>query len=58
MNATHPIHRTLRIRQQNLNKSPVAFSHLISTNLPKDWDIILIQEPHLDKLELTKASGG
>lgn len=46
----------LRIWQQNLNKSLTAQDHLLnSANLDK-YDLIMIQEPYLDRMELTRAS--
>jgi len=44
MNGTTP-HNQLRIWQQNLNKSLTAQLHLLNTASPKDWDILLLQEP-------------
>jgi len=37
----------LHILQINLNKSKIAHLDLISYIKGKDWDIILIQEPHI-----------
>lgn len=37
----------LRILQINLNKSRIAHLDLIGYIKGKDWDIILIQEPHI-----------
>jgi ribonuclease HI len=53
-----PTPHMLRIYQQNLNKSPVAHADFIAKVNPKDWDLALIQEPYLDKYELTKVSKG
>ena len=44
MNGTTPRNQ-LRIWQQNLNKSLTAQLHLLNTASPKDWDILLLQEP-------------
>ena len=44
MNGTPPRNQ-LRIWQQNLNKSLTAQLHLLNTASPKDWDILLLQEP-------------
>ncbi|RPD56722.1 hypothetical protein L227DRAFT_508062, partial [Lentinus tigrinus ALCF2SS1-6] len=46
---------TLRIWQQNLNKSLDAQSYLINTALDDSYDIIALQEPYLDWNKLTRA---
>src|SRR6201996_1194005 len=48
--------QTVRIWQQNLNKSPVAQLHLLNSLNPSLYDIAAIQEPHLDFQGLTRAS--
>ena len=48
--------QTVRIWQQNLNKSPVAQLHLLNALNPSLYDIAAIQEPHLDFQGLTRAS--
>jgi hypothetical protein len=40
--------KTLRIRQQNLNKSLIATEHILHSSAPDDFDIIAIQEPYID----------
>src|SRR6266481_2377464 len=47
---------TLRIWQQNLNKSDKAHYDLINTPLHKSWDILALQEPYVDKLGKTKEN--
>ena len=39
---------TLKIRQQNLNKSLIATEHLLNSKAPDDYDILAIQEPYID----------
>ena len=46
----------LRIWQQNLNRSKIAQLEMLETADPNEWDILLLQEPYLDKVELTRAS--
>lgn len=48
--------RTVRIWQQNLNKSPVAQLHFLNSLDPTLYDIAAIQEPYLDFQGLTRAS--
>src|SRR5437762_2011793 len=56
--ASTPAHtRNIRIWQQNLNKSRTAQDIFIqSPTLHLQYDILLIQEPYLDKNGATKAS--
>ncbi|KAF9480704.1 hypothetical protein BDN70DRAFT_804789, partial [Pholiota conissans] len=49
-----PLNR-LRILQINLNKSNKGHLDLINKPLSKDWDIILIQEPHITKMGLIRT---
>ena len=46
---THPSQKltSLRILQINLNKSEKAHLELINNIKAKDWDIVLVQEPHI-----------
>ncbi len=48
MSAQHPLNR-LRILQLNMNKSEAAHLDLLNRNLPKFWDIVCLQEPHITK---------
>lgn len=48
----------LRIMQINLNKSPNLHHKLINGNLHTDWDIILIQEPHMNYYKHIKTTKG
>ena len=45
-----------RIWQQNLNKLDKAQFDLINSSLHKDWDLLLLQEPYIDKFGNTKAT--
>ena len=45
----------LRIWQQNLNKSLTSQQHLLNTASPRDWDILLLQEPWFGNT-VTRAS--
>ncbi|KAJ3543332.1 hypothetical protein NM688_g5868 [Phlebia brevispora] len=47
---------TIRIWQQNLNKSLDAQSHFLHTLRPDEFDVALIQEPYMDRLTLTRAT--
>ncbi|CDO68069.1 hypothetical protein BN946_scf184347.g6 [Trametes cinnabarina] len=51
-----PPRSTLRIWQQNLNKSLLAQDDLLHKAHPNDFDIIAIQEPYLDRLSLTRST--
>lgn len=55
-NPTDDNTQVIRIRQQNLNKSRTAQFDLINSIDPKDWDIILLQEPFIDAYNNTKAN--
>ena len=46
----------LNIWQQNLNKSDKAHFNLINSPLHMKWDLLLLQEPYIDKLGNTKAT--
>ena len=46
----------LKIWQQNLNKSDKAHFDLINSPVHKDWDLLLLQEPYIDKLGNTKVT--
>lgn len=54
MNSTPPISH-LRIWQQNLNKSLISQQHLLNTAHPRNWDILLLQEPWFGNT-VTRAS--
>ncbi|KIK40534.1 hypothetical protein CY34DRAFT_87167 [Suillus luteus UH-Slu-Lm8-n1] len=45
-----------RIWQQNLNTSMVAQASLLNNTSLSDWDIIIIQEPHINFLHNTSAN--
>ena len=47
---------SLRIWQQNLNKSDKAHYNLINMPLHKNWDILALQEPYIDTFGNTKAN--
>ncbi|OBZ68140.1 hypothetical protein A0H81_12023 [Grifola frondosa] len=49
-----PMH--LRIWQQNLNKSLDAQLDLLHAANPDNYDLLLLQEPYLDHLNLTRAN--
>jgi len=51
-----PTPRRLIIWQQNLNKSKKAQFDLINSPIHKDWDVMLLQEPYIDKYGNTKAT--
>ncbi len=53
MNSDRP---TLRIWQQNVNKSDAAQHDMLSKILPTACDIIAIQEPYLDRMRLTRST--
>ncbi len=44
---------TLRVWQQNLNKSNVAQQDMLSKIFTTDYDIIALQEPYIDFKHLT-----
>ncbi|EIW74309.1 hypothetical protein CONPUDRAFT_67654 [Coniophora puteana RWD-64-598 SS2] len=52
----HPLGTTIRILQINMHKSHDAHLDLLNNNLRKNWDVIVLQEPCLNKLGLTRAS--
>src|SRR5882672_4993774 len=54
-NTPAPTPTCLRLWQQNLNKSRSAQEDLINSDLPKNYDIILLQEPYIDSYGNTKA---
>ncbi|KAJ7117899.1 hypothetical protein C8R43DRAFT_901832, partial [Mycena crocata] len=43
-----PQPRRLRIWQQNLNKNLVSQIHCLAAAKPEIYDLVLIQEPHID----------
>ncbi|KIK34351.1 hypothetical protein CY34DRAFT_98177, partial [Suillus luteus UH-Slu-Lm8-n1] len=47
---------TLRIWQQNLNKSLTAQASLLNNKSASDWDIMVIQEPYINSLRNTNAN--
>ena len=46
----------IRIWQQNLNTSPIAQHSLLNSPIAHDWDIIAIQEPHINPMKNTISS--
>ena len=46
----------LKIWQQNLNKSRAAHEDLIISDVLRHFDILMLQEPYIDKLGNTKAT--
>ncbi|EIW77849.1 hypothetical protein CONPUDRAFT_35281, partial [Coniophora puteana RWD-64-598 SS2] len=46
----------MRILQLNMNNSRYAHEDLLNGSLANDWDVILLQEPCLDKLGNTRAT--
>ncbi|KAG1785103.1 uncharacterized protein HD556DRAFT_1199776, partial [Suillus plorans] len=46
----------LRIWQQNLNGSLIAQLSLLNNPAVADWDILLLQEPHINFLRNTSAN--
>ena len=51
-----PSPKRLRIWQQNLDKSDKAQCNLINSSVHKDWDLLLLQEPYIDKFGNTKVT--
>ena len=45
----------LRVRQQNINKSLTATSEMLPKCSPDQYDILAIQEPHIDFLGNARA---
>ena len=48
--------RPFRIWQQNVAKSSTAQHDLLAKAKPQDWDVIALQEPYLNHLQLTHAN--
>ncbi|KJA12905.1 hypothetical protein HYPSUDRAFT_111486, partial [Hypholoma sublateritium FD-334 SS-4] len=48
----------LRILQINLCKSPAAHMDIINNNLCEDWDILLVQEPHINYYDHVSTPAG
>ena len=46
----------IRIWQQNLNTSPIAQHSLLNGPIANDWDILAIQEPHINPMKNTISS--
>jgi ribonuclease HI len=46
----------LRIWQQNVHKSKTAHDYILNTANPKDWDVIALQEPWIDKYGNSRGS--
>ena len=46
----------LRIWQQNVHKSKTAQDYILNTANPKDWDVIALQEPWIDKYGNSRGS--
>ena len=55
-NTLHPVPNRLRIWQQNLNKSRVAQEDLINSEVYKEYDLLILQEPYIDSYGNTKAT--
>ena len=51
-----PALKRFNVWQQNLNKSWVAQEDLINSSIHKDYDILALQEPHIDAFGNTKAT--
>ena len=51
-----PLPSRLKIWQHNQNKSDKAHFNLINSPVHKDWDLLLLQEPYIDKFRNTKAT--
>jgi len=47
---------TLKIWQQNVNRSLIAQLDVLESANPKDYDLIFLQEPYMDHLGATRAS--
>jgi hypothetical protein len=54
----HPpaLPQQLRIWQQNVHKSKTAHDYILNTANPKDWDVIALQEPWIDKYGNSRGS--
>jgi len=48
--------RNLQIWQQNTHKSKLAQQYILNSAAPKNWDIIAIQEPWLDRFNNARGS--
>ena len=46
----------LRIWRQNLNRSLIAQNNLLNNTNPSYYDILALQEPHIDFLNRTQAN--
>ncbi|KAG1784833.1 uncharacterized protein HD556DRAFT_1231849, partial [Suillus plorans] len=46
----------LRIWQQNLNTSLIAQHSLLNSPIARDWDILALQEPHINRTKNTISS--
>ena len=55
-NKTTPQQRTLRIWQQNLNKSRSAQQHMLCNLNPNEYNIALLQEPVINTVNLTTTN--
>jgi len=53
---TGPAPNRIRIWQQNLNKSRATHEDLINSDIYKSFDVLVLQEPYMDKLGNTKAT--
>ena len=54
MNRATP--KSLRIWQQNTNKSLMSQLHLLNTATPSDYDILLLQEPWLSHTKMARST--
>ena len=46
----------LRIWQQNVHMSKTAHTYILNTANPKDWDILALQEPWIDRFGNSRGS--
>jgi len=51
-----PQHKRQKLWQQNLNKSKTEQEDLINLDIHKRYDLILLQEPYLDKYGNIRAT--
>ena len=55
-NTPHPVPNRLCIWQQNLNKSRVMQEELINSEVYKEYDLLILQEPYIDSYGNTKVT--
>ncbi|EIW87282.1 hypothetical protein CONPUDRAFT_44275, partial [Coniophora puteana RWD-64-598 SS2] len=56
MNTTPVTNQRLRILQLNMNNSRYAHDDLLNGKLADDWDVVVLQEPCLDRVGNTRAT--